>query len=69
MKTRALAAMLVTAGHVRVNGRRAESSGYAIRKDDVLTVALPSKIRILRVADFAARRGSAALAATLYEEI
>jgi ribosome-associated heat shock protein Hsp15 len=69
VKTRALAAMLVTAGHVRVNGRRAELSGHNLRKGDVLTIALPSKIHILRVVDFAARRGGAALAATLYEEI
>jgi hypothetical protein len=35
----------------------------------VLTVALPRKTRVLRVTGFASRRGAAALAHTLYEEI
>ena len=69
VKTRALAASLVASGYVRVNGRRAESPAYGVRKDDVLTVALFSKVRVLRVVDFAFRRGNAVLASTLYEEI
>ncbi len=64
-----MAASLVAAGYVRVNGKRTESSAYAVHRDDVLTVALPRAVRILRVIDFAHRRGGAALAATLYEEI
>jgi ribosome-associated heat shock protein Hsp15 len=69
VKTRTLAASLVASGHVRVNGRRAETSAHAVRKNDMLTIALFSKVRVLRVVDFAGRRGDAALAATLYEEI
>lgn len=69
VKTRTLAASLVASGHVRVNGRRAESSAHAVHKDDVLTIALLSRVRVLRVVDFASRRGSAAFAITLYEEI
>ena len=69
VKTRALAASLVASGHVRVNGRRAESPAHPMRKDDVITVALLSRVRVLRVVDFAARRGGASLAVTLYEEI
>lgn len=69
VKTRVLAASLVAAGHVRVNGRRVESSAQAVCRDDVLTIALPSKVRVLRVIGFVGRRGGAALANTLYEEI
>jgi ribosome-associated heat shock protein Hsp15 len=69
VKTRVLAASLVAAGHVRVNGQRAGSSAHAVCRDDVLTVALPRKIRVLRVTGFASRRGAAALANNLYEEI
>jgi ribosome-associated heat shock protein Hsp15 len=69
VKTRNLAASLVTSGHVRVNGKRVESSGHAVRKEDVLTVALPRTVRILRVMDYADRRGNAAAAVALYEEI
>ena len=69
VKTRTLAASLVASGHVRVNGRRAESPAHAVQKDDILTIALLSRVRVLRVADFSGRRGGAALAITLYEEI
>jgi ribosome-associated heat shock protein Hsp15 len=69
VKTRTLAASLVASGHVRVNGRRAESSAHTVHKDDVLTIGLFSRVRVLRVVDFAGRRGGAALASTLYEEI
>jgi ribosome-associated heat shock protein Hsp15 len=69
VKTRALAAALVASGHVRVNGRRTGSAAYAVRRQDVLTVALPTTVRVLRAIEFADRRGNAALAASLYEEI
>lgn len=69
VKTRMLAASLVTSGHVRVNGRRVEASGHSVRKEDVLTVALPSTVRILRVIDYSDRRGNAMAANALYEEI
>lgn len=69
VKTRFLAASLVTAGYVRVNGRRVGTSAHFVRKEDVLTVALTGAVRVLRVIDYADRRGNAAAAATLYEEI
>ncbi len=69
VKTRALAAALVASGHVRVNGRRIESAAYAVRRQDMLTVALPTTVRVLRAIEFADRRGNAAFAATLYEEV
>jgi len=64
-----LAAALVNEGHVRVNGQRVRSSGYAVRRQDVLTVALPGTVRVLRVIEFADRRGQAVSAVALYEDM
>lgn len=69
MKTRPLAASLVISGCVRVNKKRIETSAYTIRRQDILTVAFPGTVRVLRVIDFANRRGKAEVAVTLYEEI
>ncbi len=69
VRTRALAAALATSGHVRVNGQRVGIPGKAVRISDVLTVALPGGVRVLRVVAFAARRGAAEEAKRLYEDI
>ena len=69
VKTRAIAQELAGSGHVRVNGQRAESAAKAIRIGDVLTIALPSRVRVLKVQDVAERRGPASDALRLYEEL
>jgi ribosome-associated heat shock protein Hsp15 len=69
VKTRKLAASLVASGHVRVNGKRVDSPGHVITADDVLTIALPSIVRVLRVIEIADRRGNAKNAKQLYEEL
>lgn len=69
VKTRPLAASLVIAGYVRVNKKRVETSAHTIRKQDILTVAFPDTVRVLRVIDFTNRRDKAAVAVALYEEI
>jgi ribosome-associated heat shock protein Hsp15 len=69
VKTRAIAQELASSGHVRVNGQRAESAAKAISIGDVLTIALLSRVRILKVLDVAKRRGPASDAMTLYEEL
>lgn len=69
VKTRPLAASLVISGFVRVNKKRIETPAYTIRKDDILTVAFTGTVRVLRIIDFANRRGKAAAAVALYEEI
>jgi ribosome-associated heat shock protein Hsp15 len=67
VKTRTLAAGLVTSGYVRVNGRRAEQPSRVIRPGDVLTIALPSRVRVLKVAGILPRRADASAARRLYE--
>jgi len=69
VRTRALAQELAASGHVRINGRRSEAAAKAIRMGDILTIALPSRVRVLKVVDVADRRGPADEAAHLYEEL
>ncbi len=69
VRTRALAQELASGGHVRVNGQRTDSSAKAVRVGDVLTIALPSRVRVLKVLDVAERRGPASEAETLYEDM
>lgn len=69
VKTRTLAASLVTSGHVRVNGNRVGAPGYAVKAKDVITIALPSIVRVLEVIEIADQRGNAKSARRLYEEL
>lgn len=68
VRTRTAAASLVSAGHVRINGARVEAPSRPVRAGDMVTVALDRRVRVLKVLDFAPRRGSAALAGGLFEE-
>lgn len=67
-KSRTLAAKLVAAGHVRLNGRRVEDPARRVAKGDVLTVALAHGTFVVTVVAFGTRRGPAAEARTLYVE-
>ncbi|WP_028092985.1 RNA-binding S4 domain-containing protein [Pseudodonghicola xiamenensis] len=68
-KTRSVAAALVTAGHVRVNGARAEKPSHAVAPGDVLTLVQPRVVRVIRVEALGLRRGPATEARTLYTEL
>jgi ribosome-associated heat shock protein Hsp15 len=69
VKTRGLAQELATSGHVRINGQRTTSAAKPVKQGDVLTVALDARTRVLKVQGLLERRGSAADAAPLYEEL
>ena len=69
VKTRALAAKLVSGGHVRLNGRRMDDPGRGLLVGDVLTIALSRDTRVLKIAAFGARRGPASEARLLYEDL
>ena len=69
VKARTSAAALVEAGHVRINGVREEAPGHGVKPGDVLTIALDNSVRILKVAGFSERRGDAAAARVLYEDL
>jgi len=68
-RTRSAAQTLATSGQVRVNRERSESASRAVKLGDVLTVAFPTFVRVLRVTGFSERRGSATDAGLLYEDL
>jgi ribosome-associated heat shock protein Hsp15 len=67
-KSRTLAAVACNGGKVHVNGDAAKPS-KAVRPGDMLRVTLPRIRRIVRVTALADRRGGAADAAILYEDL
>jgi ribosome-associated heat shock protein Hsp15 len=69
VRTRSAAAALVDAGLVRVNSVRINAPSRPVRTGDVVTVALDGGVRVLKVTGYADRRGSAADARGLYEDI
>jgi ribosome-associated heat shock protein Hsp15 len=69
VKTRTIAQDLAASGHVRINGQRAEGAAKAVKIGDVLTIALPSRVRVLKVLDMAERRGPASNTKALYQEL
>ncbi len=69
VKARTSAAALVEAGHVRVNGVREIAPGQGVKVGDVLTIGLDRSVRILKVVGFAERRGDAAAARVLYDDL
>lgn len=68
-RTRSAAQRLVAGGRVRVNSARVRTNATPVRQGDVLTVTLPRAVRVLRIVDSGVRRGSAASAAELYEDL
>ncbi|MFK7869934.1 MAG: RNA-binding S4 domain-containing protein [Roseobacter sp.] len=68
-KTRSLAATLVAAGDVRVNGTRVTKRSHQVQQGDVLTFAQGRLIRVVRVEALGTRRGPAPEAQTLYADL
>ena len=69
VKTRSMAAALVTDGKVRVNRARTDKPSHQVRPGDVITVTAHSRVRILKVVAPGTARGSATIAQTLYEDL
>lgn len=68
-KSRTLAASLVAGGKMRVNRVKATKPSQTIKVGDVITSGAQKGVRILRVSALGARRGPAAEARTLYDEL
>lgn len=68
VKTRTLAAKLVSDGFVRVNSVKADAPAKPVGPGDVLTIALERQVRVLKVLAPGARRGPYEEARTLYED-
>ena len=68
-RTRTRSAALVRSGHVRVNTVRVTDPGKGVKVGDVLTLALPDRVRVMRILAFAEYRGDFEAAQGLYEDI
>jgi len=69
VKTRTDAAALVAKGRVRINGARQTSPGHAVKAGEVLTIALDSRVRILKITGFSERRGDSTAARAIYDDL
>lgn len=68
-KTRTQATGLVTDGRVRVNRQRIDKPSQALRPGDVVTVTVRGHVRVLKMLLPGERRGPAAEARTLFEDL
>ncbi|MGQ0483797.1 MAG: RNA-binding S4 domain-containing protein [Hyphomicrobiales bacterium] len=68
-KSRGLAARLVEQGQVRLNRMKIAKPAHEVGEGDVLTLAVHGRVRVLRVRACAPRRGPAAAARHLYDEL
>ena len=68
-KSRSLAARVCASGRVRVNRAIVRKTHAMVRPGDVLTFAQGGEIRVVKVCALGARRGPAAEARALYEDL
>ena len=69
IKTRTLAAGLVTDGKVRINRQRVDKPSATVRPGDVVTVTVSGDVRVLKVLQPGIRRGPPAEACLLFDEV
>jgi ribosome-associated heat shock protein Hsp15 len=69
VRTRSAAAALAQSGHVRLNGERVAAASRAVKPGDIVTIALDRQVRVLRILAFSERRGTAAAARALFEDL
>jgi ribosome-associated heat shock protein Hsp15 len=69
MRARTDCATLVGQGNIRINRQPTDKPHARLRLGDVVTVPVRGQVRVVRVLALAVRRGPAAEAATLYEEV
>ena len=68
-KSRTLAQALIDRGKVRLNKEKVDKPSQKLKPGDTLTISLGPKVRILKVLGIGQRRGPAAEAQALYEEL
>jgi ribosome-associated heat shock protein Hsp15 len=69
VKSRSLAAKLVSGGGVRINKDKIDQPSQVVKPGDVLTITLDRRILVYKVLSGGTRRGPAEEARTLYEDI
>ncbi|MEE4186924.1 MAG: RNA-binding S4 domain-containing protein [Roseobacter sp.] len=68
-KTRSLAASVVLAGGIRVNGARVQKRSTLVGAGDVLTFSQGDSVRVIRIEALGVRRGPAPEAQLLYTDL
>ena len=68
-KSRTLAATMVSAGRVRINGARCEKPSTTVKAGDVLTFPAGPRVLVIKVLNHGERRGPATEARLLYEDL
>ena len=68
-KSRSLATRVCAKGRIRVNGQGVKKAHHGLRAGDVLTFPQGRHIRVVRVAGLGTRRGPAAEAQALYDDL
>ncbi|MGH6931329.1 MAG: RNA-binding S4 domain-containing protein [Dongiaceae bacterium] len=68
-KSRSLAQKFCEAGRIRMGGTAVTKAHQPVRPGDVLTFPLGPHVRVIKVANLGLRRGPAAEARTLYEDL
>ena len=69
LKSRTLAQKVIETGAIRVNSERTDRSDHKVGAGDVLTMSLHGRIVVWRIVDCGTRRGPAAEAQGLYEDL
>ena len=68
-KSRSLSAALIKGRGLRLNGRLVDKPSQGVAPGDVLTLASGGRVRVIRIVALGIRRGPAAEAAGLYEDL
>ena len=69
VKTRTLAAAIVSQGQVRLNKVKLVKPSHEVAPGDILTLAVHGRVRVVKVMAIGARRGPASEAQTLYQDM
>ena len=69
MRQRSDCTALVAQGSIRINRQPTDKAHARLRIGDILTVPVRGSVRVVRVLALGVRRGPAAEAQTLYQEI
>jgi ribosome-associated heat shock protein Hsp15 len=69
VRTRTAAQALVESGKVRVNRERTTTVARPVRIGDVLTIAQPGGVRVIKVIGFSDRRGAPDSVADLWQDV
>lgn len=68
-RSRARATSFCAEGRIRINRVKTDKAHHPVRPGDVLTFALGSHVRVLRVVALGTRRGPASEARDLYDDL